>query len=234
MLRLSLFRNRLFAAGTLAIFLNSLARGCVLLVLVFYLQGPNMNLDPLQAGVFLLPNTMTIAVFGPLAGYLSDKRGPRVVATIGLVTSAVGLLLLTQLPPSVSFWQLAFPLALVGTGMGIFAPPNRSSVMSSVVPEDRGIAAGISTTLINLGNSVSRSVAFVLMAAVVPVAALDEMFAGRYSGSVGTFTGNFVDGFHLVCLVSAIFVLLAIVPSILRGTGVAPKDELEIPTLPGE
>jgi len=162
MLRLSLFRNRLFAAGTLAIFLNSLARGCVLLVLVFYLQGPNMNLGPLEAGVFLLPNTITIAVFGPLAGYLSDKRGPRLVATVGLVTSAIGLLLLTQLPSAVTFWQLAFPLALVGTGMGIFAPPNRSSVMSSVAPEDRGIAAGISTTLINLGNSVSRSVAFVL------------------------------------------------------------------------
>ena len=233
MLRLSLFRNRLFAAGTIAIFLNSLARGCVLLVLVFYLQGPNMNLGPLEAGVFLLPNTITIAVFGPLAGYLSDKRGPRLVATVGLVTSAIGLLLLTQLPPAVTFWQLAFPLVLVGSGMGIFAPPNRSSVMSSVAPEDRGIAAGISTTLINLGNSVSRSVAFVLMALVVPVAALDDMFAGRYAG-VGSFTGDFVAGVHLVCLLSAVFVLLAIIPSVLRGTGAAPKGDAEIPPLPGE
>src|SRR4029077_15336516 len=55
MLKLSLFRNRLFAAGTVAIFLNSLARGAVLLVLVFYLQGPNMGLGPFAAGVFLLP-----------------------------------------------------------------------------------------------------------------------------------------------------------------------------------
>src|SRR5205823_8656553 len=68
-----------------------------------------------EAGVFLLPNTITIAVFGPLAGYLSDKRGPRLVATGGLVTSAIGLLLLTQLPPAVTFWQLAFPLVLVGS-----------------------------------------------------------------------------------------------------------------------
>jgi nitrate/nitrite transporter NarK len=149
------------------------------------------------------------------------------------VTSAIGLLLLTQLPPAVTFWQLAFPLVLVGSGMGIFAPPNRSSVMSSVAPEDRGIAAGISTTLINLGNSVSRSVAFVLMALVVPVAALDDMFAGRYAG-VGSFTGDFVAGVHLVCLVSAVFVLLAIIPSVLRGTGAAPKGDAEIPPLPGE
>jgi EmrB/QacA subfamily drug resistance transporter len=231
MLNLSLFRIRLFTAGTSAIFLNSLARGCVLLVLVFYLQGPNMNLDPLQAGVFLLPNTMTIALFGPVAGYLSDKRGPRLIATAGLVTSAAGLLLLTQLPPAVTFWQLALPLTLVGAGMGTFAPPNRSSVMSSVPPEDRGIAAGISTTLINLGNSVSRSLAFVVMGIVVPVAALDDMFAGRYSGGAGSFAGSFVDGIHLVFLVSAGFVLLSIIPSILRGSSKVPEKETEVAPL---
>ncbi|MDA4117779.1 MAG: MFS transporter, partial [Thaumarchaeota archaeon] len=198
MLKLSLFRNRLFSGGTVAIFLNSLARGCVLLVLVFYLQGPNMNLDPFQAGLFLLPNTAMFAIFGPLAGYLSDRRGPRLVATSGLVLTAIGLIMLTQLPPSVTFWQLAIPLVIAGAGMGTFAPPNRASVMSSVPPEDRGIAAGISTTLINLGNSVSRSLAFVLMATVVPVATLDNMFAGIYAGGAGSFAGNFVDGIHLV------------------------------------
>jgi EmrB/QacA subfamily drug resistance transporter len=232
MLKLSLFRNRLFAAGTLAILLNSLARGCVILVLVFYLQGPNMNLSPLQAGVFLLPNTLTIALFGILAGYVSDKKGPRLVATIGLVTTAAGLILLTQLPPSVTFWQLAFPLAVVGAGMGTFAPPNRSSVMSSVPPEDRGLAAGISTTLINVGNSVSRSLAFVLLGFSVPVAALDNMFAGIYVGSAGTFAGNFTSGLHLVYLVSAGFVLLSIIPSILRGSRKAPEEKSEVASLP--
>jgi EmrB/QacA subfamily drug resistance transporter len=227
MLNLSLFRNRLFAAGTSAIFLNSIARGCVLLVLVFYLQGPNMNLDPLQAGLFLLPNTLAIAFFGPLAGYLSDKRGARVISTAGLVTSAVGLLLLSQLPAAVTFWQLAFPLVLVGAGIGTFAPPNRSSVMSSVPAEDRGVASGIMTTLINLGNSVSRSVAFVVMAAVVPVAVLDQMFAGTYAGSASTFAGSFVDGMHLVFLASAGFVLLAIIPSILRGKRALPGEETD-------
>ncbi len=235
MLKLSLFRNRLFAAGTTAILLNSLARGCVVLVLVFYLQGPNMSLDPLEAGLFLLPNTVAIALCGPLAGYLSDIRGPRLVATIGLVTTGVGLLLLTQLPPAVSFWQLAIPLAIAGAGMGTFAPPNRASVMSSVPPEDRGLASGISTTLINLGNSVSRSLAFVLLAAVVPVAALDNMFAGNFVVSGGSFAGSFVDGVHLVFLVSAAFVLLSIIPSALRGgRGETTIVNTEIPPLSEE
>jgi MFS family permease len=191
-----------------------------------------MNLDPLQAGLFLLPNTLMTAFFAPLAGYLSDKRGPRAIATVGLVTTAAGLLLLTQLPATVTFWQLALPLALVGAGIGIFAPPNRSSVMSSVAPEDRGIAAGISTTLINLGNSVSRSLAFVLMAAVVPVAVIDNMFAGVYAGSAASFAGNFVDGVHLVFYVSAGFVLISIIPSILRGSRSAPEEEADVSSIP--
>ena len=78
-------------------------------MLVFYLQGPNMNLDPLEAGLFLLPNTLTTAFFAPLAGYLSDLRGPRVIATLGLLTSGIGFLWFTQLPPTVTFWQLAAP-----------------------------------------------------------------------------------------------------------------------------
>ncbi|HUK75586.1 MAG TPA: MFS transporter [Nitrososphaerales archaeon] len=232
MLKLPLFRIRLFAAGTLAIFLNSLARGCVLLVLTFYLQGPNMNLDPFQAGLYLLPNTGTIAFFGPLSGYISDKRGPRVVATVGLAATAAGLLILTQLPTTATFWQLALPMALVGAGIGIFAPPNRSSVMSSVPPEDRGLASGISTTLINLGNSVSRSLAFVIMAAVVPVATLDSMFAGQYVGGGAAFAANFVAGIHLVFLISAAFVIVSIVPSALRGKGRVPPEGAEIPLAP--
>lgn len=229
MLRLSLFKDRLFAAGTVAILFNALARGCVLLVLVFYLQGPNMGLDPFQAGVYLLPHTAMIALFGPLGGYASDKRGPRLVATAGLVATAVGLILLSQLPPSVSFWELALPLVIVGAGMGTFAPPNRASVMSAVPPEDRGLAAGISTTLINLGNSVSRSLAFVILAFVVPVPALDDMFAGNYSRA--SFAANFIDGMHLVFLVSAGFVLLSIIPSILRGSRPAPTEEVGAPAL---
>ena len=146
------------------------------------------------------------------------------IATGGLVLTAIGLIMLSQLPPTVTFWQLAIPLIIAGAGMGTFAPPNRASVMSSVPPEYRGLASGLSTTLINLGNSVSRSLPFVVMAFVVPVAALGEMFAGNYGAVGGTFTGDFVDGVHLVFLVSTAFVLLSIVPSILRGGREVPDS----------
>ena len=83
MLALSLFRIREFAAGNLAIVLNSLARGAVTLVLVFYLQGPSMSSSPFTAGVFLIPTSASLAFFGPISGWLSDRYGARLLSTLG-------------------------------------------------------------------------------------------------------------------------------------------------------
>ena len=97
MLDFSLFRNRMFSAGNVAIFLNALARGAVSLVLVFYLQGPTMGLDPLAAGIFLIPISASLALFGPISGWLSDSHGARVLSTMGLLISSAGFLLLTSI-----------------------------------------------------------------------------------------------------------------------------------------
>ena len=95
----SLFRNRLFAAGTIAIFLNSLARGCVLLVLVFYLQGPNMNLDPLAGWPVPATEHSDDRALAARSRGISRTRGGRGSSPrLGSVTTAVGLLMLAQLP----------------------------------------------------------------------------------------------------------------------------------------
>ncbi|MFI5422253.1 MAG: MFS transporter, partial [Nitrososphaerales archaeon] len=88
MFRLGLFKIPAFALGNLAIFLNSLSRGAVTLVLVFYLQGPTMKLDPFSAGVFLIPISASLAFFGPISGWFSDQYGPRYFALLGLIVSS--------------------------------------------------------------------------------------------------------------------------------------------------
>ena len=143
MLALSMFRVREFAAGNLAIVLNSLARGAVTLVLVFYLQGPSMQLNAFTAGVFLIPTSASLAFFGPISGWLSDRYGARPSGD-----DRPDSLLGGVPPPSrgsarqTTFLELAVPLVFVGSGMGIFAAPNRASIMNSVPAEDRGLASG--------------------------------------------------------------------------------------------
>ena len=217
MLDLSLFRIRQFAAGNSAILLNALARGAVTLVLVFYLQGPTMNLGPLTAGLFLIPNSASIAFFGPISGWLSDRYGARFLATLGLVVSSLGFLFLANLGASASFPELALPLLLVGSGMGIFAAPNRASIMNAVPAGQRGIASGVSTTLVNVGATLSLAVAVTVMASVTPVPSLVEILLGA-RGEVGSGSvQSFISSIHLVYYISTGLLIVALGPSLLRG-----------------
>jgi EmrB/QacA subfamily drug resistance transporter len=217
MLDLTLFKIRQFASGNAAILLNSLARGAVTLVLVFYLQGPSMKLDALTAGLFLIPNSASIAFFGPISGWLSDRYGARYLATTGLLVSCFGFLLLANIGKTVTFPELAVPLIFVGSGMGIFAAPNRASIMNSVPPEQRGIASGVSTTLVNVGSTLSLAVAILIMATVTPVASLLQIFVGSSASGSGGSIDSFIASVHLVYYVSTVFLLVAVFPSLLRG-----------------
>ncbi len=217
MFRLSLFKNRQLTAASVAIFLNSLARGATTLVLVLYLQGPSMGLDPLTAGLYLIPTSLSLAAFGPVSGWLSDKYGARGLATLGLVVSSFGFLMLAQLGPTTTPAQLLIPLFLVGSGMGLFASPNRASMMNAVPPDVRGITAGMGTTLVNVGSTFSLGIAFSFVTASVPPEDLQKIFLGTGGLNNAPWLGYFIQSVHEVFYLSTIFLLLAIIPSAMRG-----------------
>jgi len=228
MLNLTLFRIRTFTGGTLATFLNSLARGCVLLVMTSYLQGPTMSLDPLVAGLFLLPNAISSSVFGPISGFLSDRGGTRFYTTLGLSVTSVGFVVLAQIGATTTFLMLALSLGLIGAGDGIFMAPNRAAVISSVAPSHRGVASAVNSTFVQTGNSFSRAFAFLIMGIVIPGSVLQTIFSGTSNlSSDPTFVSEFVGSLHLVFYVCAGLTMTAIVPSIMRGkTSEIPEEEI--------
>lgn len=231
MLDFSLFRIRAFTAGTLASLFNSLARGAVVLTLTFYLQGPSMHLDALSAGIFLIPISVAISLLGPMSGYLSDKYGPRFFATSGLLVSMSGFVVLAQIGPTVTFWQLALPLSLVGAGIGLFQSPNRASVMSSAPPHQRGIAGGTATTVFISAASFSLGLAFYIMTSGVPIADLQNIFVGGTASANAPWVGHFISSIHTVYYLSTAFLLAGVIPSALRGGKATIKPPENEPTI---
>ena len=214
MLDLKLFRIRAFAASALTMLLIALSRGAFTFILVFYLQGPPRFLDPFTAGLFLVPVSASLATFGPVSGWLSDRFGPRPFLLAGLTTSAIGFLWLSTIGPDESFLGLAPALVLVGAGFGMFASPNRASMMTAVPPTQRGVASGIGTTLINSGVTISLGLTLVIMSSVLSRTAITEIFLGSVSpGAPFTAGTGFLDAIHLIFLVSAALCLAALVPS---------------------
>lgn len=226
MFDLSLFKIRLFAAGNTAILLNSLARGAVSLVLIFYLQGPTMGLDPLTAGIYLIPISASIALFGPLSGYLSDKYGARVLSSLGLGVSSIGFILLSGIGQTITFQQLALPLFFIGSGMGLFASPNRASIMNSVPITERGIASGVSTTLMNIGMTFALGIAFLVMTLSTPMIDLQKIFLGAGGVSNVPWVGSFITSIHSIYYLSTIFLVIAIIPSVMRGASPELRERI--------
>ena len=219
MFDLSLFKIRPFIGGNIAIFLNALARGAFTLIMSFYLQGPSMRLNSLEAGIYLIPVSVALAAFAPLSGWLYDKYKIGFFTAIGLLVSAVGFFILTGIAVRTSFYEIVTPLIMIGAGMGIFASPNRASIMTSVPPARRGVSAGISTTFVMVGNSFSIGLVFLIMTNIVPLHTAEQLFSGSFktSSSIAmndSIVTEFLSSIQLTFFISAIIMLVSILPSL--------------------
>jgi EmrB/QacA subfamily drug resistance transporter len=223
MFNMSLFKVKAFSYGSLALLLNALANGAVTIVLVFYLQGPTMRLTPLVAGIFLVPMSASLAVIGPISGILSDRYGQRFFAVLGLVTSIIGFALLSRIGDTITFTQLLLPLIFVGVGMGFFASPNRSGIMSGSPPRYRGVASGMSATMNNVGRTFSTGIAFLVIAIGTPLTQLKSIFVGSAVQSNAPWVADFISSIHYVYIIGIVMLVAAIIPSVL----IKKDDRLE-------
>jgi EmrB/QacA subfamily drug resistance transporter len=219
MFDLSLFKIKLFTSGNIVVFLNSLARSAFTFIMVFYLQGPTMGLNPLDAGIYLIHVSIAMAIFAPISGWFYDKYRLQLITQIGLIVSAIGFLLLTGIGTTTTYAESFLPLLLLGSGMGIFTPPNRATIMSSVPSQRRGVAAGTSTTLVMMGSAFSIGIVFLLFSLVLPLNFNEYIFSGSVDGQnddYSDFTTNelinqFLFSVRLVFFLSTIIMIISII-----------------------
>lgn len=214
MFDLSLFRIRIFAMGNAALLAMALSRGAFTFMMVFYLQGV-LGYDPITAGLLLVPMSLSIAVFGPISGWLSDKFGPSRFTIAGIVITGIAFVIMAQLQAYVSYIVLLIPLILMGSGVGLFASPNRSDTLSSVSASRRGVASGINSTFLNTSQLLSLGISVYLLSASVPPQVISSIFSGV--GSAGTSVSDisgFMNGLHNTYNISALISFLGMVPTI--------------------
>jgi EmrB/QacA subfamily drug resistance transporter len=216
---LTLFRIQSFTAGILSNFLASIARSGVSLVLTIFFQGALLY-DAFRAGVALIPFAVAFVSLGPLSGYLSDKYGARGFTTAGLLISTAGLVGFSIVPADASYTVLALFMVLVGAGGGMFVAPNMSSIMTSAPVTRRGVASGMSATLVTTGALLSLSISFAVLGTSIPPNVLQAVFAGiPLPPGAKPSVDLFIGPMHTIFLIMAAMSLVAVVPSALRGHG---------------
>ncbi len=212
MFRLPLFRIRAFTFGTLSTFLSSVARGGLMFMLIIWLQGiwlPQHGYDftetPLWAGIYMLPLTIGMLCAGPTSGYLSDRFGARPFATVGMVLTAIGFVLLALLPTDFSYPVFGAILLLIGAAMGMFASPNRAAVMNSLPREDRGVGGAMNQTFQNSAQVMSIGIFFTLMIIGLASTLPATMESGLQAHGVAPATAHHVATLPPVSILFAAF-----------------------------
>jgi MFS family permease len=144
-----------------ATMLNLLAVGALLPVLPLYVRGP-LGEGDLMVGVVIGAYAITGVAFRPVAGYLADRRGRRLVVVLGsIVSAAAGALLFLPLGLAA---VLASRLAL-GAGEGSVFTAGSAWVADIAPAESRARLIGIYGLAIWSGLSLGPTVGHALNAA---------------------------------------------------------------------
>lgn len=126
-----------------------------------------LGYSPAQAGSAILPIAAGIAVLS-LAVYprISQRTGPRVLIVPGMLTVALGLLLLVFVPTHGHYAVNVLPsMLLFAIGGGIAIPAIMSTAMSETTPDAAGASSGLLSTSQQIGAAVGIAVLSAVAAA---------------------------------------------------------------------
>jgi EmrB/QacA subfamily drug resistance transporter len=205
-LNLTLFRhNTVFSLSNLAALINYMATNAVTFLLSLYLQYIE-GLSPQRAGLVLIAQPVVMAILSPLAGRLSDRIEPRVLASLGMAVTTVGLVLLTFLNQDRGIGFILLSLGILGLGFALFSSPNSNAIMSSVDRKFYGVASGTLGTMRITGQMFSLGIATLLFAIYIgPVQITPEYYP------------RFVESAHIAFIIFAALCFGGIFASLARG-----------------
>ena len=155
--------NRIFAFSSLAALIHYAATSAIGFFLSLFLQYIR-GLGPREAGLVLMSWPLTMALFSPAAGKLSDKYNPGVLASTGMGITSAGLIMLCFLTEQTSVAFIVTVLVIMGAGFSLFSSPNSNAIMSSVEKRQLGNASGMLGTMRNVGQTLSMAIALMLLA----------------------------------------------------------------------
>ncbi|GGK67559.1 MFS transporter [Amphritea balenae] len=157
-----LAENRVMNRSLIASFLMYSGNYPVLFLLSLYLQYLQ-GMSPSESGQLVLIQALMMAILAPVAGRLSDRFQPRLIATAGCLLFSSGFGLLVFLSEATSYTYLVVAMVLLGIGFGCFSSPNNNAALGSV-PQDR---LSIASALLNLsrtsGNMFSMAIIMLLV-----------------------------------------------------------------------
>jgi EmrB/QacA subfamily drug resistance transporter len=184
MLPMRLFRSRAFSAGNAAIFFTLASLFGAVFFFAQMLQTA-LGYGPLDAGLRLMPWTVTFITVAPVVGSLVDRFGERPFMVAGLSLQALGMGWIALIAdPGLSYSEFVLPSVVAGVGVSMAIPSAQNSVVGSVAHDDVGKAAGANSMMRELGGVFGIAVAVAVFGGAGSFAS-PEAFLDGFAPAIG-------------------------------------------------
>jgi len=153
---LGLFKRRAFSTYMAVLLAYFVPIGAVLFLLPFHLTH-GLGYTASAVGLFLTVWPLLLLLFSPVSGTLSDRVGPRPMATAGITAALAGLLLLSRLTTDGSAILTVTAMAMLGVAAGLLLTPSYSAIMGATPADRLGTAAALIATVRNVGLALGQA-----------------------------------------------------------------------------
>jgi EmrB/QacA subfamily drug resistance transporter len=222
LLDLTLFRIPAFTLGNTARWISFITMSINVLLMPFFLQL-GMGLDPLRAGLLVVPTPFAMALLAPLTGWMSERFIPERLCSLGLIISAVAFFFLSFLAVKATSFTVVLWLSVLGFGMGLFQTPNNNLLMSSLPRQRLGVGSSFLSIVRSLGNSVGAALAATIVSAQL-IAVTGRASLQNLGGDLSTEAGApllaaFLQGFYYTYVMAAALCFVGAAVSAVRVSG---------------
>jgi len=179
------FTNRIFTFSCLAsliIYTATFANVVQINLYLQYLKGFSAT----AAGMIVMCQPITMAIFSPIAGRLSDKFEPKYLSTVGMAVTCCGLIMLSNLEIHSELNYLILSLVITGFGFSLFSPPNVNAIMGSVEKKFYGSATGAMATMRVIGQMFSMVLVTLIFALIIGSVDINKENYGALEDAIRT------------------------------------------------
>lgn len=179
LLDVRLFSRPDFATGSVGVVFLFFANFGYFFLAMQYIQLV-LGYSPLQTAIALVPLAIPVMVLGVATPWYLPRLGLRTTVVAGLLLIAAGFLCMRILDVDSPYIDLAWPMLVMSTGIGLCTAPTTSAIMNAVPDDKQGVASAVNDTTREVG-------------AALGIAAAGSILASQYNSVLDPQLGQFPE-----------------------------------------
>ncbi|HEY2273154.1 MAG TPA: MFS transporter [Jatrophihabitantaceae bacterium] len=162
---ISLFANRHFSAGSVAIAVTFFSLTGATFYLAYFLQAVR-GYTPLSAGVALIAVAGAVMIAAPMSARLASRFGARMVTGAGMTIFGVDFCLYAFSTQTMPQWVIELMMFGMGLGMGLTMSPATNAIMGAVPRAKAGAGSAVNNTVRQVASALGVAILGSIVAVV--------------------------------------------------------------------